>query len=322
MKEKKHFGILPKNLYLKNNIDEIIQYFVSNKICKQFISRGIIGKLEKTDKLGEFRTRGQLSEEKNITIYSKNISNEFYEFLLDHYNAGLGSHILFDFEFDQNTFGLDFNDSRKIALDYFNTHYNQLAIIDSFKYSFDENRNIVPATRFEALERHKKSLLSNLERKLELIIPYLAGDDSYYNRELFETNATIKEIFDFENILQILVNLNKKYQFEKDDDKSSKSIAMKIFENYGDEFDSLKQIEFIEFYIESKEKVVRADILALFDFFLNELKIKKPSGKKFGDIINNYFQQNFGEIKLNGSAGDTHKIRLNKLYNAWEKFNC
>ena len=229
---------------------------------------------------------------------------------MTHYKAGLGSHINFNLKFYQDTFGLNFSESKKIAQECFKIYYNNIQINPSFNLKIDKNRNIIPATNFESLKRHKEYLLLNLERKSELIIPYLAGDNEYFKRTLFENNSMIKEIFEFENNLKILIELNRRFKFEHDDIFTPKPKSKLIFEEYSNQFHSLKQIEFIENQIASYEKVNRAFIISLFDFFSGSLNIKTPSAKLFREIINEYFSFNFSEIGLNGSEGEKHRQRI------------
>jgi hypothetical protein len=45
-----------------------------------------------------------------------------------------------------------------------------------------------------------------------------------------------------------------------------------------------------------------------------------PSGKVFGEIINNHFGFDFYEIGLNGSEGDRHSKRIEGFKKEWESF--
>ncbi|APZ47795.1 hypothetical protein BW723_16490 [Polaribacter reichenbachii] len=320
MKENKYYNILPYTLYEKNNLDTILEYLIENDICEKLIVKSFSGKFNETNNLGEYKANGRLIEEEGIIQYSKELVNEFYNFLLTHYQAGLGKHISFSLELNQDTFGLEYTDSKKIAVKYFNTYYNQIPINPIYKLKFDTNRNVLPATKFETLDSHKQYLLLNLENKSELIIPYLAGDDLFYNRKLFETNSMINEIFQFENNLKILIELNKKYQLEQDNLFTHKTVAQNIYKEFAENFDSLNQIEFIENQINSKTKVTRSFIVVLFDLFSNQLKLQMPSGKDFGIIINNFFGFNFSEIKLNGSEGDKHYKQIESIKKEWANF--
>ncbi|RCS28087.1 hypothetical protein DUT90_01915 [Polaribacter sp. WD7] len=297
-----------------------MKHLEENKICEKFILKNVSANFEKTDKLGEWISRGELCKSRFIYRYTTSVIEELYSFLLDHYKSGLNQYILFNLSFYEETFGKTYEKSKEIALNYFNTYYNQIPIHPSFKLKFDSNRNMIPTPKFESLYNYKKNLLLNIENKSELIIPYLAGNIDFYNSHLFHNNFIIKEVFEFENNLKILIELNRRFKFEEDNIFTQKSISQKIFEKYEDEFDSLKQIEFIEYQIKLKEKTIRADIVSLFDFFSNHLNIKTPSGKVFGEIINSYFDFNFSKIKLNSSESTKHFKNIEKLKKDWENF--
>lgn len=319
MKENTFYNILPNELYITNDLDLISEYLIENNICQRFISKSIAGKFEKTDTLGEWSSKGQLYETNKLLIYSNKATKELYTFLLSHYKAGVGKHITFNLEFHQDTFGLNYDESKKIALAYFDLYYNEIPINASFKLKFDKNRNIIPAARFESLDRYKKSIFLNLERKSELIIPYLAGDEKFYNRQLFENNSMIKEIFEFENNLKILIELNDKYQFENDDIFTPKTISKQILDEYGNLFHSIKQIEFIEKQLENKSNCYHGFVVSLFLFFKDELQIKRPSARIFREIIIEYFEFEFGEIKLSNPNSIKNKERIEKLEEDWNK---
>ena len=313
MKKQQYYNILPRQLYESNNLDLIVDHLVANNICQKCITHSYSSKLEKTDVLGEMRSKSRKPEIYDSLRFNDEVTSELYNFLLTHYQAGLGNYIPFSVKFQHDTFGLNYIESKKIAISYFDFYYNQISINPSFELKFDENRKIIPATKLEALKRNKDCLHLNLGNKTELIFPYLAGDNSFFNRELFENNLTIIEIFEFENNLKILLELNNKYQLEEDHVFGNKSKAKQIFENFENEFDSLKQLE-------NKSNQNHGFIVSLFYFFKDELQIKRPSARIFREIIMDYFEINFGKIKLSDPQNEAHKKRIDKLNNSWEKF--
>tara|TARA_R110001592_G_C13095826_1_gene743784 strand:- start:542 stop:1504 length:963 start_codon:yes stop_codon:yes gene_type:complete len=317
MKKKQYYKILPNQLYKTNNQDIIIKHLVENNICEKFTTHQYSGNFEKTDVLGEFYSKSRRTKIYDSLIYSNEVINEFYSFLLTHYRAGLGQHIIFNLKLHQEIFGLSYTKSKKIALSYFEVYYNQIPVNPSFKLKFDEIRNIIPATKFESLKRYKDCLFLNLENKSELIIPYLAGEDNYYNRDLFENNSMIKEIFEFENNLKILIELNNKYQFEKDDIFTPKPKAELIYEDYSDDFHSIEQIQFIEKQFLNEKNRNYSFVVSLFYFFINEIQIKMPSADLFNEIISTNFNFTFSKIKLNDPSNLNHKKRVNKLKKEW-----
>jgi hypothetical protein len=318
--ENKYFGKLPLELYENKKLEEIIDYLSKNKVCTKMAGVSYFVEHKKTNDLGVDSTKINHKEAYNSLNFEDNLINELYRFLLTHYSRGLGDYIMVDLNLSKETFGMPYKDKRNIALKYFNLYFDEISIPIQFSFAFDDDRNIIPATNFQKLKRVRDELRGNLTKNIDLLLPYLAGELSFFNRELFETNTAIKEIFQFENILKILIKINTDYKFEKDDIFTPKKKAELIYKQYASEFDSLIQVEFVEHLISTKEKINRAFIVSLFAFFSKELKIKRPSGKIFGKIINDYFNLNFGTIKLNGSEGDSHSTKIANLKKEWESF--
>jgi hypothetical protein len=317
MKKKQYYKILPNQIYKTNNQNLINEFLIANNICEEVTCHSYSGNFERTDVLGEYYSNSRRNKIQNKLIYSSEVINEFYSFLLNHYKAGLGQHIPLNLKLYKDTFGLNFTESKKIALSYFVVYYNEIPFNPSFKLKFDEIRNIIPATKFESLKRYKDYLFLNLKNKSELIIPYLAGEDNYYNRDLFENNSMIKEIFEFENNLKILIELNNKYQFEKDDIFTPKPKAELIYEDYSDDFNSIEQIQFIEKQFLNEKNRNYSFVVSLFYFFINEIQIKMPSADLFNEIISTNFNFTFSKIKLNDPSNLNHKKRVNKLKKEW-----
>ncbi|PQJ73588.1 hypothetical protein [Polaribacter butkevichii] len=319
--QSKYYKIIPDQLYKTNNQELIIEYLVENKICGEFTNILYTGEFEKTDVLGEHYSKSRRTKVYDSQIYSNEVINEFYSFLLTHYKAGLGKHIMFNLKLHEDTFGLKDSKCKKIALSYFEVYYNQIPINPGFKLKLDEVRNIIPATKFESLKRYKDCLFLSLENKSELIIPYLAGDDNYYNRDLFENNSMIKEIFEFENNLKILIELNKKFKFEEDDIFIPKTKAKIIFKEYNDQFQSLKQLQFIEEKLTIEENRKPSYIVSLYFFFkLEKVNLKIPKEKDFREILLDYFDLKLKRLKVNDSSNDKHQIRMRTIQNEWLEF--
>jgi hypothetical protein len=313
MKDK-YFGILPNELYLNNNEKEIENYLLDNKLLC-FVKSGTPTNSYQTSNVGEFAIKPTFHPENSSYKYIDAIAENLYSFLTLHYERGLGNIILFNRDFDNETFGFLKFEKRKVALSYFNKIFSRNVKPSQIGVKYNSVKEIVTENRFTSLKKRRDSFKYKLRDNKQIVLPFLAGKKDFFNREVFENNELIKEIFIFENDLLILIDLNKKFQFEEDDIFIPKPKAKLIYEEYSDEFQSLEQVEFIEQQISSKEKVNRAFIVSLFDFFNTEL-IDTPSGEIFGEIINSCFGFGFGEIKLNGSEGESHSKRKKK----WENF--
>jgi hypothetical protein len=318
MKNERYAGALPYTLYINKSVDEILNYLSDNKICEKIKIQPFSEKLTKTNVLGIFSAKCDPQEINYGHNFNNDLLNEFYSFLLKHYKSGLGDFIMVNLELSDETFGMVFNKKRKIALKYFKINYKRISIPPSFKMKFDENRNIIPSSNFESLQRKRKSLIAALCNEINLVIPYLASDIDFFDRNLFENNKIIKEIFDFENKLKILIQLNKEYRFEKDDIFTPKTKSQIIFEKYTNDFHSLEQIDFIEQNLKDLANQNHAFVVSLFFFFKKKIKIKTPSAKIFQEIINIHFNNSFGEIKLSDPLNLEHTKRLEKINQEWE----
>ena len=315
--KQKYFGIIPSELYENNKLEDIITYLSGIEVCQRTTVESGTVELKKTNTLGEISARRSNYRVYESVRFRSDLVNKFYNFLLSHYKSGLGDYIVTNLELYEKTFGMTHDESKKIALNYFGDNYNKISIHPSFKYKFDENRNTIPATKFESLKRKRESLINTLGNDINLIIPYLGSDIDFFDRILFENNKTIKEIFQFENSLKILIEINNKYNFEVDNIFTPPAKSKIIFEEYSSLFHSLKQLEFIEQKLKDLENQNYAYVVSLFFFFKKKIKIKTPSAKLFGKIINDTFNFNFGEIKLSDPFNLKHQERLTKLHEDW-----
>ena len=182
---------------------------------------------------------------------------------------------------------------------------------------YDENRNLKSENYFNKLNRSRIFIQNNLKYEIELLTAYLIGDLDYFNRNLFESNKVISEMFDFENDLLILVELNKIFGFTEDNVFTPKTIAENIYNDYPENFESLKQLLFIEHKLKDIANQNHSFVVSLFFFFKKDIKIKTPSARIFQEIINNNFNHNFGKIKLSDPENLEHKKRIKKLHLEW-----
>ena len=130
-------------------------------------------------------------------------------------------------------------------------------------------------------------------------------------------SCIVQKIFQFENDLKILIKLNRKFSFTKDDVFTPKPKSKQIFEEFQDKFHSLKQIKFIEKQLENLSNQNHAFVVSLFYFLKKEIGIKTPSAKIFREIINENYSLNIGEIKLSDPNNLKHKERIKKIHEDW-----
>lgn len=274
-----------------------------------------------TKVIGETRTVVEISDRNLSYKYTDDLAVSVFEFLLERYKDLIGTEkVLFNRDFKNESFGLSKDEKKKIGLAHFNRHFD-FAIGDTeIGLEYNKEGEIFAENRFKTLFDIRESFKNHLKEQNSLVIAYLIGYLNFFDRELYESNPYLKQIFKFENILSILISLNREFQFEKEDIFTPKSIAETIYEDYQGVFESLEQLQFIEKQILKQKVVKRALILSLFDLFSNELTLKIPSGELFGKIINFHYNFKFGVIKLNGYESVTHINRVKILKKEWEIF--
>ncbi|QXP70730.1 hypothetical protein H0I29_01130 [Polaribacter sp. R2A056_3_33] len=308
--ESKYFGIIPKELNSLNKIIQLENFLKENDLI--IISNKLeIIKSTKTENLGERKNVVKYDHNNTGYKFTDELTIEVYDFLLNQYKNSLCKNILFNINFDDETFG--FLEARK----------KEAALIQ-FKNLYSKWTNNLPTmvseNEFNKLKRARALFQNQLKYQYELVVAFLIGEINYFNRDLLQTNELLIEMFDFENDLLILIDLNQRFSFTEDNVFTKKTIAQIIYKEYPEEFHSLKQIEFIEHLITIKDIINRAFIVSLFDFFSNKLNIKTPSAESFGKIINSHFGFTFGEIKLNSSEGDKHFKRVKEIEKEWGQF--
>tara|TARA_R110002126_G_scaffold291495_1_gene453172 strand:- start:1901 stop:2866 length:966 start_codon:yes stop_codon:yes gene_type:complete len=318
--ELKYFGLLTEEMYNTLNDDEMFHFLNENGVIESYIPATFIKKRKTNQKNGfEWVIRFYLEDKENR--FSNRLFKEMYSFIKSFIKDSIETNLLmFNKEFDINNYGLSNNKKRKNGLKIFNKLFFELINKESIQIDRNFSNNLGAEKRFKTLKKEQIGLIEKFRNEHAMIDCYLFGYSDYFNRNLLDTKPILLEIYEFENKLKKLLELNKKFSFEEEHTFTPKTVAQKIYEEFAEKFDSLKQIEFIEQQITSQTKVNRSFIVVLFDLFSNELKIPMPSGKDFGIIINKYFRYSFSEIKLNGSEGDKHSNQIKSLKKDWINF--
>lgn len=308
MIENRFYGVLTEEMHNTSDENEMFIFLIQNKIIAPILPLTHIKTNKTNEKAGVERIMRVYINDIQYD-YSTNLLSEIHSFLINVFfiNAMKVNLKVFNDKITANNYGLSKKKKRNYALKQFDNLF--------FEIISDKS-----PCRLQSLHEKRKLIVQKLSKKSLLIDNYLYGNIDFFTRELIDTDPLLLEIFEFENKLFKIIDINNKFKFEEDNIFTPKSISQKIFEKYEDEFDSLKQIEFIEYQIKLKEKTKRADIVSLFDFFSNRLNIKTPSGKVFGEIINSYFDFNFSKIKLNSSESTKHFKNIEKLKKDWENF--
>lgn len=318
--KQKYFGIIPEELNYIDKAKELEEFLISEKVLTQ-VRKGRNIESSKTDNLGELKIIVEL-DPKNVGYeFTNSFVKEVYKFLLKHYKNGLGKIHLFNNDFRNETFGKKESEKREIALEHFNKIYpiwtaNLVTVME-----YDEDHNLKSENYFNKLNRSRIFIQNNLKYEIELLTAYLIGGLDYFNRNLFESNKIISEMFDFENDLLILIELNKRYGFTEDKVFIPKTIAENIYSDYPENFESLKQLQFIEEKLTIEGNRKPSYIVSLYFFFQSEeVNLKIPKEINFREILLHYFDLKLKRLKVSDSSNNKHQLRMRTIKNEWFEF--
>jgi hypothetical protein len=315
--ENNYFGILTEEMYNNFSEDEMKNFLIENHIIHGKIPGTFIEDRKTNEKGGTERVIRFYTKDL-VYKYSDKLVNSIFNFLNKYLVGSIETNLMmFNHSFDIKTYGYSKKRKTKEALKEFNSLFFKICEKDQIGLGKNSSDKIGAEKRFVTLKKVQGGLIEKLKGEEIILTNYLYGNNDYFTRELIDTHPYLLEIFEFENKLSIMIDLNKKFKFEEDDVFTPKTKAKIIFEEYNDKFQSLKQVEFIEQKLKNIANQNHSFVVSLFFFFKKEIKIKTPSAKIFQEIINNNFNHNFGEIKLSDPENLEHKKRLKKLHLEW-----
>ncbi|NJB72887.1 hypothetical protein GGR42_003385 [Saonia flava] len=193
--------------------------FSREKVEKLLLAKGI---LEPKHVVRLSQIEKQVFPPSSVPILKpgNNFANNFYVFLLQHYENGvLDPFYAFFYQFNDEIYGMDMQQQKTVALEHFKTISGEI-LTKAISFIWTEKNPLGIDTvsnmgKLQMLHGQQLALKSNLADST-LKYPYLQGDDSYFNQELLFENDLIKQIIHFETHLKILLALNEKYHFEVD----------------------------------------------------------------------------------------------------------
>lgn len=315
MKNHKHFGIFDPTALNELSKEEIITLLIDRELACATTSYKLV--LESKNSLRKQYNTKFDNPEPQYRI-KEEIGNEIYSFIRISYAKTIEARLTqFNTEFQQKTFG--FTAEKKVKE--IRKEFNKLVSDINDNIPFLNFANIFKKLFF--IRKSEASILTNLDSEkdiFDLVILYLTGYDFYNNGDLYDSNEVLRKLIEFESQVHILVTLNQRYDFEKDDYLKPPTIAEKIYEEYKNEFESLKQVQFIQYQIETKGKTKTSEIISLFHFF-TDLLMKKPSATEFRIIVNSYFNLEISQIKINSdNTNEKHHKRISEFQKQWLEF--
>jgi hypothetical protein len=306
--ENEYFGILTEEMDNSFSHDEMETFLIEKNILEIVLPLRHIKDNKTLEKSSIERVNRVYLNEIHYD-FSSELVHDIHQFLLNNFfKRALEINLMMvNKEFGANTYGLSQKKKRKEALKKFEKLFFELIETNTEK-------------RLASLKLKRDFIINKLKRKNPLIDNYLFGNNTFFTRELIDEDSLLLEIFEFENKLSILIDLNKKFQFEEDHVFTPKTKAQMIFDQNPEEFHSLEQLVFIEQQLFDNKNKNRAFIVSLFYFFRDEINVKIPKADLFQNIIIDHFSFSFGKIKLSDPTNMNHQKRIKKMKNDWVKF--
>ena len=281
----KYFGYLKGSEFKKANERELADFLINNGL---FVGKHRGKNTSFKDGIIEFL----VNPDELVVDPSNELQDEFYSFIIDifKYDLALGKLSFFK-SFNDEIFGLDGASQKMIALNYFNTIYNEI-YLDIVTF-FEEQKNDTGIThnynfsRLKMLSYQYKAFKSNLLRKMK-INQYLAGNKEYFIKENLLNLFDLTEEIYFETQLQILVELNDRFGFEEDLYFTQIRFDKINFEKYKHIFHSLESYQFTNNKIKSFSVDHKAHIESLYQVLI-ELELITNHKENFMKFLNDEY---------------------------------
>ena len=195
------------------SLQERNELFVSKGLFSKFLSIAI-------SKDGSFTKIASNNANENIEP-SFELREALYLYITQTYDSDItGAYLDFFHAFNNEIYGLEDSEMKKITLDHFKEFVNDVskdtpAFLDVLKLE-DGSERIENQNKLEILFDKQNALKFNLINEMELLVKYLIGDSLWFNMVLVDENEILNEVIDFETKLKIILGLNERFLFEKD----------------------------------------------------------------------------------------------------------
>ncbi|MCL6267785.1 hypothetical protein [Flagellimonas myxillae] len=165
---------------------------------------------------------------------TKQLMDDLYGFLLDRFIESITTpYYAFYLDFEDEIFGLDKESEKKVALGYFKVFSDQILTrtVRFFNTTRDNNgiERVKGLAKMEVLLGQQEAIKNNLANSF-LLIPFLEGNNVYFDRVNASTNEEFTRFIEFETVFKIVVSLNEIYGFEKDYKSDNTEAVKSTFE--------------------------------------------------------------------------------------------
>lgn len=238
-----------------------------------------------------------ISEVENIKLEPTQILLEdFYESLIKKYLIKIDDEkCKFFIVFNEEIYGLNFNEQRKIALKNYKEIYSTL---------FKDKITYMPDDDYESYDFEDE--LMKIENKLKIVyynklkyqhklatinqfFEYLTGDKSIFSKQNFKKHELIfLDIIKYEASKSIMIQLNNEYKFEEDFYFTNSLDDKKKYKKYDDLFTSFNAFMFTNVEIKKYHENVKSNIESLYEFLRVNNLINKGKNKFISYLKNEH----------------------------------
>ena len=195
--------------------------------------------------------------------------------------------------FNDAVFGLDPNQQKEIGLQNFLSIYDAV-YCDLIEYIEQKKsatgiEHISAAGKMKMLYQQHEGFRQTVMMEMFKAVQYLTGDTTFYNKENIEYKfENIEKVIAFETDVQILIQLNDRFGFEKDIYFTQIAEDKRKFEQYRHIFHTLEAYQFTNGKILSFVDNKKAQIESLYEVLVHLNLVKKHKENFMTFLVQEY----------------------------------
>jgi len=317
--DSKYFGIITDKDFINKEAIDQDSHLVEKNLFKK---EGVLKLTAELDGLniGQITARGLM---KDIVYECKPVEEllkDIYLFLVDVYKGAIkGASYSFFNDFDKLTYGKQKGDAYQYAAGQFRNIFESICP-KQYQIMKEDSHGIVRLESvFQSLKNRQDMAVFDLEKERNLVIQFLTGNRTYFNRELFETNNTVVDIVNFEGHLITLLALNNEYAFEKETCFSPESEVELLYIAFEGKMER-DVLRFIDVCIKEIKLNHHSHIVALHRLLINENKMNGIIEKQFREALSEFYGLKLSRLKVSESVEAKNTERVKIYTEKWELF--
>ncbi|WP_147676277.1 hypothetical protein [Algibacter pacificus] len=318
--DSKYFGIITDADFINKEAIDQDSYLVEKNLFRMKKVLKLSAKLDGLN-IGQIAARGCMQNMVDECKPAEELLKDIYLFLTAVYKSVInGVSYSFFSDFDKLTYGRQKEDACQYAADRFRNIFESICPMQYQILKKDLNGVVRLGSVFKSLKNRQDMAVFDLEKERNLVIQFLTGNRSYFNRELFETNNTVVDIVNFEGHLITLLTLNNEYKFEKENCFSPKSGVDLLYEAFEGKME-IDVLRFIDVCINEIRDKHYSYLVALFFSLKNLHKIHVIEKVFREEIVKHYKIKKLGDLKVSDLSNQEYKKRLDFYTKKWEEFS-